>query len=173
MKMNENVRKEFSLDYYQTLLETYGRKEATAYRDIFVLQRKINRLQKKYWIADGATFDVEVYNKWLKERWIVYASEYKDYFVSKNLLIKTMDIIRFKTEEQIDTKVEEFEPDRDDDEPDEMPDIETKKRKAETEQKNTDTELEQARAKYEEKFWKKVNNFKKNDLERILNKLAE
>lgn len=171
--MNENVRKEFSLDYYQTLLETYGRKEATAYRDIFVLQRKINRLQKKYWIVDNATFDVEEYNKWLKTRWIVYASEYKDYFVSKNLLIKTMEIIRFKTEEKIDEEVEKFEPERWDDEPDEMPDVETKKRKKETEKKEENAELEQARAKYEEKFWKKVNNFHKNNLKWILEKLAE
>lgn len=165
--MNENVRKEFSLDYYQTLMETYGRKEAIAYRDIFVLQRKINRLQKKYNIQDGDVFDKEVYNKRLKERWIIYASEYRDYFVSKNELIKTMAIIRFKTDEQIDEWVEEFKTERWDDEPDEMPDAEVKAHK------EKEQELEEVRKKYEEKFWKKVNNFCKNNLQWILNKLAE
>lgn len=167
MKMNENVRKEFSLDYYQTLLETYGMKEAQAYRDMFVLQRKINRLQKKYWIEDGEKFNPEVYKKWLEERWIIYASEYQDYFVSKNKLIKCMWIIRFQTNEPIDEEVEKFKPERWEDEPDEMPDIETKKHK------EAELTLEEARAKYEEKFWKKVNNFKKNDLEWILKQLAE
>lgn len=171
--MNENVRKEFSLDYYQTLMETYGRKEATAYRDIFVLQRRINLLQRKYGIQEGETFNKEVYEKWLKDRWIIYASEYKEYFQAKNKLIRTMEIIRFKTDEPIDEEVEKFEPERGDEEPDEMPDAETKKRKKETEKKEENAELEEARAKYKEKFWKKVNNFHKNNLKWILEKLAE
>ena len=165
--MNENVRKEFSLDYYQTLMETYGRKEATAYRDIFVLQRRMNFLQRKYGIQEGETFNKETYEKWLKDRWIIYASEYKEYFQTKNKLIRTMEIIRFKTDEPIDEEVEKFEPERWDDEPDEMPDAEVKTHKEKEE------ELEKARKQYEEKFWKKVNNFHKNNLKWILEKLAE
>lgn len=165
--MNENVRKEFSLDYYQTLMETYGRKEAQAYRDIFVLQRRINFLQRKYQIQEGETFNKEVYEKWLKDRWIIYASEYKEYFLTKNKLIETMAIIRFKTDEPIDEEVMKFEPERWDDELDEMPDAEVKTHKEKEEK------LEQARKQYEEKFWKKVNNFHKNNLKWILEKLAE
>lgn len=78
-----------------------------------------------------------------------------------------MQKIRFQTDEPIDEAVEEFEPPRWDDEPDEMPDIETKARKEE------DTDLEQLREQYKEKFGKPVTNFKKNDAERIKNKLAE
>jgi uncharacterized protein YnzC (UPF0291/DUF896 family) len=48
-----------------------------------------------------------------------------------------------------------------------MPDIETKARKEES------TDLEQLRQQYLEKFGKPVTNFKKNDIERIKNKLAE
>jgi 2-oxo-4-hydroxy-4-carboxy--5-ureidoimidazoline (OHCU) decarboxylase len=48
-----------------------------------------------------------------------------------------------------------------------MPDIETKARKEEN------TDLEQLRQQYLEKFGKPVTNFKKNDAERIKNKLAE
>lgn len=164
--MNENVRKEFSLDYYQTLMETYGRKEAVAYRDIFVLQRRINFLQKRYGIQEGETFNKETYEKWLKDRWIIYASEYKEYFLSKNKLIKTMEIIRFKTNEPIDEEVEKFEPERWDDEPDEMPDAETKKEKEKR-------ELEELQKQYEEKFWKKPAAGWKNNKERLLKKLAE
>ena len=165
--MNENVRKEFSLDYYQTLMETYWYSTAVAYKDLFVLQRKINRLQKKFWIEEWAVFDPEVYKKRLQERWIVYASEYREYFLAKNELIRNMQKIRFQTDEPIDEAVEEFEPPRWDDEPDEMPDIETKARKEEN------TDLEQLRQQYLEKFGKPVTNFKKNDAERIKNKLAE
>lgn len=165
--MTENVRKEFSLDYYQTLMETYWYQTAVAYKDLFVLQRKINRLQKKFLIEEGSKFDPNVYNTWLEERWIIYAEEYRDYFKSKNELIRKMAIVRFNTDEPIDEEVEKFETERGDDELDEMPDIETKK------QKEEDTELEQLRKQYEEKFWKPVTNFKKNDAERIKNKLAE
>lgn len=165
--MTENVRKEFSLDYYQTLMETYWYSTAVAYKDLFVLQRKINRLQKKFLIEDGAKFDPKSYNTRLTERWIIYAEEYRDYFKSKNELIRKMAIVRFNTDEPIDEEVEKFETERGDDEPDEMPNIETKK------QKEEDTELEQLRKQYEEKFGKPVTNFKKNDAERIKNKLAE
>ena len=165
--MTENVRKEFSLDYYQTLMETYWYQTAVAYKDLFVLQRKINRLQKKFLIEEGSKFDPNVYNTWLEERWIIYAEEYRDYFKSKNELIRKMAIVRFNTDEPIDEEVEKFETERGDDEPDEMPNIETKK------QKEVDTELEQLRKQYEEKFGKPVTNFKKNDAERIKNKLAE
>ena len=164
--MNENVRKEFSLDYYQTLMETYGRKEAIAYRDIFVLQRRINFLQKKYNISDGEVFNKEVYEKWLKDRWIIYASEYKEYFLTKNKLIRTMEIVRFKTQEPIDEEVESFEPERWDEEPDEMPDSETKKNKEKR-------KLEELQEKYEEKFWKKAAPGWRNNVERLLKKLAE
>lgn len=78
-----------------------------------------------------------------------------------------MQKIRFQTDEPIDEAVEEFEPPRWDDEPDEMPDIETKARK------EGNTDLEQLRQQYLEKFGKPVTNFKKNDAERIKNKLAE
>ena len=78
-----------------------------------------------------------------------------------------MAIVRFNTDEPIDEEVEKFETERGDDEPDEMPNIETKK------QKEADTELELLRKQYEEKFGKPVTNFKKNDAERIKNKLAE
>lgn len=165
--MNENVRKEFSLDYYQTLMETYWFATAIAYKNLFVLQRKINRLQKKFGIEEWATFDKEVYNDRLTKRWIVYASEYREYFLAKNELVRNMQKIRFQTDEPIDEAVEEFEPERGDDEPDEMPDIETKARKEE------DTDLEQLREQYKEKFGKPVTNFKKNDVERIKKKLAE
>lgn len=160
--MTDNVRKEFSLDYYQTLMETYWFATAVAYKDLFVLQRKINRLQKKFWIEDWATFDVEIYNKWLHDRWITVASEYKDYFVAKNQLVKNMNKLRFQTDEPIDKKVEEFNEQIWDDDPDEMPN--TEKREA---------KLERARAAYEEKFWKKVANGYKNNLEWIEKKLAE
>lgn len=165
--MNENVRKEFSLDYYQTLMETYGRKEAIAYRDMFVLQRRINFLQKRYNISEWATFDKEVYNQWLKNRWIIYASEYKEYFLAKNKLIRTMEIIRFKTNEPIDEEVEKFEPERWDDEPDEMPDSETKKTKEAT------VDVEELRKRYEEKFGKQVASSYKNNIAWLQKKLAE
>ena len=160
--MNENVRKEFSLDYYQTLMETYGMKTAQAYRDLFVLQRKMNKLQKKYWIEDNAVFDVKVYKEWIEKRWIIYASEYKDYFVTKNQLVKNMWILRFQTNEPIDTNVEEFDEEHWTDEPDEMPNAEKKENK-----------LEKARAEYEKKFWKPVAKWYKNNLEWIEKKLAE
>lgn len=160
--MTENVRKEFSLDYYQTLMETYWYSTAIAYKDLFVLQRKINRLQKKFGIEEWATFDKEVYNDRLTKRWIVYASEYKEYFLAKNQLIRNMQKIRFQTDEPIDEKVEKFSEEIWDDDLDEMPD--TEKRAA---------KLERARAAYEEKFWKKVANGYKNNLERIEKKLAE
>lgn len=165
--MTDNVRKEFSLDYCQTLLETYGMATAQAYRDCFVLQRKINRLQKKFWIEDWAKFDEEVYNKRLQDRWIVVASDYREYFKAKNDLVRNMRKLRFQTNEEIDEGVEEFEPERWDDEPDEMPDIETKKHKG------VESDIEQLRQQYLEKFGKPVSNFKKNDIERIKNKLAE
>lgn len=165
--MTDNVRKEFSLDYCQTLLETYGMDTARAYKDCFVLQRKINRLQKKYWIEDWAKFDQEVYNKRFQDRWIVYASEYREYFMAKNDLIRNMKKLRFQTNEEIDEEVEQFEPERWDEEPDEMPNIETKKRK------DAEANIELLRQQYLEKFGKPVTNFKKNDAERIKNKLAE
>lgn len=165
--MTENVRKEFSLDYYQTLMETYWYSTAVAYKDLFVLQRKINRLQKKFWIEEWATFDKEVYNDRLTKRWIVYASEYREYFMAKNELIRNMQKIRFQTDEPIDEAVEQFEPERGDNEPDEMPDIETKAKKEEN------ADIEALRQQYLEKFGKPVTNFKKNDAERIKNKLAE
>ena len=165
--MTDNVRKEFSLDYYQTLLETYGMNTAVAYKDLFVLQRKINRLQKKFWIEEWTTFDKDVYNKRLNDRWIIYASEYQDYFISKNKLVRNMQKLRFQTNEPIDEAVEQFKPERNEDEPDEMPDIETKKHKEEM------SDIEELRQKYLEKFGKPVTNFKKNDAEWIKNKLAE
>lgn len=78
-----------------------------------------------------------------------------------------MQKIRFQTDEPIDEAVEQFEPERGDNEPDEMPNIETKARK------EKDTDLEQLREQYKEKFGKPVTNFKRNDVERIKNKLAE
>jgi hypothetical protein len=78
-----------------------------------------------------------------------------------------MQKLRFQTNEPIDEAVEQFKPERSEDEPDEMPDIETKARKEETQ------EIEILRQQYLEKFGKPVTNFKKNDVERIKNKLAE
>lgn len=78
-----------------------------------------------------------------------------------------MQKIRFQTDEPIDEAVEQFEPERGDDEPDEMPDIETKAKKEEN------ADIESLRQQYLEKFGKPVTNFKKNDAERIKNKLAE
>jgi hypothetical protein len=42
----------------------------------------------------------------------VYASEYREYFLAKNELIRNMQKIRFQTDEPIDEAVEEFEPPR-------------------------------------------------------------
>ena len=66
----------------------------------------------------------------------------------------------------IDEEVESFEPERWDEEPDEMPDSETKKNKEKR-------KLEELQEKYEEKFWKKAAPGWRNNVERLLKKLAE
>lgn len=102
----ENIRKEFSLDHYDSLLVNYGMGKANAYRMLFVNQRRLNKLETELGLAPNSRYSVKKYNSILNEKGLAEADLYREFYQIKNQMVKDLHLLNMGTEEEYDDNVD-------------------------------------------------------------------
>lgn len=102
----ENIRKEFSLDHYDSLLVNYGMGKANAYRMLFVNQRRLNKLETELGLAPNSRYSVKKYNAILNEKGLAEADLYREFYQIKNQMVKDLHLLNMGTEEEYDDNVD-------------------------------------------------------------------
>lgn len=102
----ENIRKEFSLDHYDSLLVNYGMTKANAYRMLFVNQRRLNKLETELGLAPNSRYSVKKYNAILNEKGLSEADLYREFYQIKNQMVKDLHLLNMGTEEEYDDNVD-------------------------------------------------------------------
>lgn len=187
----ENIRKEFSLDHYDSLLVNYGMGKANAYRMLFVNQRRLNKLETELGLAPNSRYSVKKYNSILNEKGLSEADLYREFYQIKNQMVKDLHLLNMGTEEEYDDNVD-LDPTSTKVDDNSTPDstattdpvenpTDTKETSTVVENPQTTTpvedpveeELEGLRQKYLEVVGKPVANIMKNNAEWIKAKIEE
>lgn len=102
----ENIRKEFSLDHYDSLLVNHGMARANAYRMLFVNQRRLNKLETELSLDANSKYSAQEYNTILNEKGLADADLYREYYQIKNQMIKDLNMLNMGTDEEYDDSVD-------------------------------------------------------------------
>lgn len=102
----ENIRKEFSLDHYDSLLVNHGMARANAYRMLFVNQRRLNKLETELSLDANSKYSAQEYNSILNEKGLAEADLYREYYQIKNQMIKDLNMLNMGTDEEYDDSVD-------------------------------------------------------------------
>ena len=102
----ENIRKEFSLDHYDSLLVNHGMARANAYRMLFVNQRRLNKLETELSLDANSKYSAQEYNTILNEKGLAEADLYREYYQIKNQMIKDLNMLNMGTDEEYDDSVD-------------------------------------------------------------------
>lgn len=160
MAYKENVQLEFSLDQKETYLASGLTKKAEEYTNLFRYKREALIIAGKYGIESNV-FDKKKYEELKNWRGVVYADEYKKYFLLKKEIVRIKDFLGFSKELGDEDVVIDDELKKDDDDEIQNP----------TSKEDTEDDIETLRQKYFEKFGKAVATGYKNNIEWIKKKL--